>query len=154
MFLSIKMFSDWRFCDGFWFLKICSVTLMFCDTYIMCHKRLMTRHFVTLSFCDLMLCSWTRIGVRANLLLSSFLYFQEIQMAASTFRVSHPGGRLVWTLPHRQPSHQVPSTTSADRTLPPIAFIAFSVEIPLTSDQSCPNHIYLFFIRLVKGRTQ
>ncbi len=57
MFWSTKSFCDVRlvsmFCDGFCFVTIHSVTLTVSDTYIMYHKRLMTRHFVTLSYCDL-----------------------------------------------------------------------------------------------------
>jgi hypothetical protein len=38
-------------------VTIRSVTLTFCDTYVMCNKRLMTTRFVTISLCGLTLCS-------------------------------------------------------------------------------------------------
>jgi hypothetical protein len=49
------------------FVTIHSVTLTFCDTYIMCHKPLTTRHFVTLSFRDLTLCICTVQGTYSTL---------------------------------------------------------------------------------------
>ncbi len=53
----INTFSDCTFSDGFCFVTIRSVTLTFCDTYVMCNKRFMTTRFVTISLCALTLCS-------------------------------------------------------------------------------------------------
>ncbi len=68
MFWSTKSFcnykfSDCKFCDGFCFVRICSVT--FCDTYgTLCAINVLKkrRHFVTLSFCDMTLCICTVRG--------------------------------------------------------------------------------------------